>query len=681
MTLAVHSSHAQFQENNWIFGFGNHLEFQAGIPVVSPPNDFYATEGSATISTASGVLQFYTDGVRVYDRFSNLMTGSNVLHGNDSSTQNALIVPFPGDTAEQFYYVFTVPAQVDYYQSFDHSGLEYAVVDMLANGGLGSVVQASQELVPMIEEKIHATWHTNNRDVWLVVHGAEGNTFYSFLINCDGIQDPVVSETGQGRTIGTDYGSARGSLKLAPNSERIAIVHSNLTDEGLLNEAVIEIGSFDATTGAIEIEQEKVLGPNFMNESYSCEFSPNSNVLYWANLGGQSLRQFDLLAADFAASMVMLGAEFGEYWAQLTLGPDGIVYGTRSNGNPFLGTIEFPDVVGLGCSLDLEGVPLQALNSLGISNCWMFPFPDQTPPEDEVIDLLLCEGEEMELSAEDIEGQYLWNTGATTPTETISQGGQYWVQINDGCFDFQRNYNVTEILRPSLEVVESEEFICEGDTLFVTVITDAPSWEWPNGSSQTDSLFVANSVSVITLFDSTCAWLEDLSFEFQVRPTLDQQEDFTICENAQFELFFIEEEGTTLEWSDGEMDWIFETTVEGSHWVEIENSCGIERLEFDVIKEFCSCEVFIPNAFTPDLNDLNENFRPVSECPFTDYTFIIFNRWGEIIFSSTQPQEAWNGSVNRGEYFTNNEVYTYVLRYGLPNGDREEMYGSVMVLR
>jgi len=154
--------------------FGNHLEFQAGIPVVSPPNDFYATEGSATMSTAAGALQFYTDGVSIFDRFSNLMIGSNVLHGSDSSTQNALIVPFPGDTAEQFYYVFTVPAQVDFYQNFDHSGLEYVVVDMAANGGLGSVVQASQELVPMIEEKIHATWHTNNRDVWLVVHGAEG---------------------------------------------------------------------------------------------------------------------------------------------------------------------------------------------------------------------------------------------------------------------------------------------------------------------------------------------------------------------------------------------------------------------------------------------------------------------------------------------------------------------------
>lgn len=681
MTLAAHSSYAQFQENNWMFGFWNHLEFQGGVPVVSPENEFYSTEGSATISTAAGQLQFYTNGVKVFDRFGNQMTGSNVLHGSDSSTQNALIVPFPGDTDERWYYVFTVPAQADYYQGFDHSGLEYVVVDMFANGGLGSVAQASQELVPMVEEKIHATWHTNNRDVWLVVHGAEGNTFYSFLINCDGIQDPVVSETGQGRTIGLEYGSARGTLKLSPNSERIADVHSNLSEEGVLNEAVIEIGSFDASTGSIEIEQEKVLGPNFIHKSYSCEFSPNSNVLYWSNLGGQSLRQFDLLAADFAASMVVLGAEFGEYWASLTLGPDGRVYGARSNGNPFLGTIEFPDVVGLGCSPDLEGVALQGLNSLGVSNCWMFPFPEQAPPEDETIDLVLCGGDELELSAEDIEGNYLWSTGATTPTVTISEGGQYWVQINDGCFDFERIFNVSEVERPSFDFTQSQEFTCGGDTLFVTIETNAPSWEWPNGASQTDTLFEFDTESIISLFNETCTWLEPLSFEFQERPTLELEEVFTICENETFELLFEEEQGTTLEWSDGEIDWAFETTVEGSHWVEIENSCGAERLEFDVIKEFCSCAVFIPNAFTPDLNDLNENFRPVSECPFTDYNFTIFNRWGEVVFSSLQPQDAWNGSVNGGKYYTNGGVYTYVLRYGLPNGEREEVFGSVVVLR
>lgn len=675
------SSYAQLQENNWFFGFGNHVEFQAGVPVVSPMNDFYATEGSATISTADGDLRFYTDGLRVYDRFGNLMTGSNVLYGSDSSTQNALIIPFPGDTEERFYYVFTVPAQVNFYQNFSHSGLEYVVVDMAQNGGLGSVVQASQELLPMIEEKIHATWHTNNRDVWLVVHSAESNAFYSFLINCEGIQDPVVSETGQGRTQGLDFGSARGTLKLSPNSERIAVVHSNLTEDGYLDEAVIEVGSFNATNGNIVIEDEKVLGPNFMHESYSCEFSPNSNVLYWSVLGGGTLRQFDLLAPDFAASMVELGAAFGEYWASLTLGPDGRIYGARSNGNPFLGVVEFPDVVGTGCDMDVEGVPLQALNSLGISNCWMFPFPEQVIPEDETVDRTLCEGEEIVLSAEDLPGEYLWSTGETTSSILISAGGEYEVQINDGCFEFLRTFFVMEIEKPTLNLSQSQEFSCEGDTLFVTVETSALEWEWLNGTQQVDTFFVSQTETIITLFDDVCLWEEPFTFTFQQRPEAPIEETYSFCENTTFQLPIIEEEGTTFLWSDGETDTLFETEIEGAHWLEITNSCGTERIDFDLITTFCSCEVFIPNAFTPDLNDLNEIFRPVSECPFTEYSFTIFNRWGEVVFSSTLPEAAWNGSVRGGAYYVNEGVYTYVLRYGLPNGNREEVYGSVVVLR
>ncbi|MDG1262291.1 MAG: gliding motility-associated C-terminal domain-containing protein [Flavobacteriales bacterium] len=319
------------------------------------------------------------------------------------------------------------------------------------------------------------------------------------------------------------------------------------------------------------------------------------------------------------------------------------------------------------------------LNSLGIPNNWMYPFPEQQIPEDESIALDLCEEDQLTLSAEDMAGNYIWNTGTTTATEEIFEGGTYWVQVNDGCFEAQRTFEVTEIEKPFLEITTRDDYVCEGDTVFVEVTT-AAEWEWENGSSIPDTLFTTNVTTYLTLFEEQCMWQEDFLFEFQQRPTVELEEQFTFCEEETF-LFEVDPtQGTTLIWSDGESDWIFESAQEGSHWVEITNSCGTERLDFETVSTFCTCDVFIPNAFTPDLNDLNENFKPVSTCPFVDYSFLIFNRWGEVIFETADPSDAWNGNVSGGKHYAQDEVYTYVLRYGLPNGDREEVYGSVIIL-
>lgn len=76
---------AQSQENNWLFGFWNHVEFENGtIPIVYPEDPIYATEGSASISNAAGQLQFYTNGLLVFDRLGGVMPGPNTLYGNDS---------------------------------------------------------------------------------------------------------------------------------------------------------------------------------------------------------------------------------------------------------------------------------------------------------------------------------------------------------------------------------------------------------------------------------------------------------------------------------------------------------------------------------------------------------------------------------------------------------------------
>ena len=106
----------------------------------------------------------------------------------------------------------------------------------------------------------------------------------------------------------------------------------------------------------------------------------------------------------------------------------------------------------------------------------------------------------MTLSAEDMVGNYIWNTGATRATEEIFEGGTYWVQVNDDCFEAQRTFEVTEIERPFLEITTSDDFACDGDTVFVEVTT-AAEWEWENGNAGPDTSFTTNGATYLTLFE------------------------------------------------------------------------------------------------------------------------------------------------------------------------------------
>ncbi len=72
-------------------------------------------------------------------------------------------------------------------------------------------------------------------------------------------------------------------------------------------------------------------------------------------------------------------------------------------------------------------------------------------------------------------------------------------------------------------------------------------------------------------------------------------------------------------------------------------------------------EVFIPNAFTPDGDGVNEVFR-VSGTNIDDEEFLmqIFNRWGALVFETRDVNGFWNGSAQQsGAHYGQNEVYLY----------------------
>lgn len=90
--------------------------------------------------------------------------------------------------------------------------------------------------------------------------------------------------------------------------------------------------------------------------------------------------------------------------------------------------------------------------------------------------------------------------------------------------------------------------------------------------------------------------------------------------------------------------------------------------------------VYVPNAFTPNSNGVNDMFTPSTGFVDVDqYNFIIFNRWGEQIFRTQDKTEGWDGTFG-GERCPS-EVYIWVLRFRAATGEFIDLKGTVTLIR
>ncbi|TNE59026.1 MAG: PKD domain-containing protein [Bacteroidetes bacterium] len=91
---------------------------------------------------------------------------------------------------------------------------------------------------------------------------------------------------------------------------------------------------------------------------------------------------------------------------------------------------------------------------------------------------------------------------------------------------------------------------------------------------------------------------------------------------------------------------------------------------------------YMPNAFTPNGDGQNDGFRGKGFLEgATAFQMTIWNRWGELVFETENPDDEWNGrQMNTGE-MSPEGVYVYVVTFTGPRGQKEEFKGYATLLR
>ena len=95
--------------------------------------------------------------------------------------------------------------------------------------------------------------------------------------------------------------------------------------------------------------------------------------------------------------------------------------------------------------------------------------------------------------------------------------------------------------------------------------------------------------------------------------------------------------------------------------------------------------LFIPTSFTPNNDGYNDAFFVQGTDIDPDrFEFEIWNRWGELIWSTTDPTDAWYGQVGEeGQHYVPNGPYSYRIEvHSLEDESfRKEVFGVVTIIR
>ncbi len=180
---------------------------------------------------------------------------------------------------------------------------------------------------------------------------------------------------------------------------------------------------------------------------------------------------------------------------------------------------------------------------------------------------------------------YLWSTGETTETISVTQLGTYTVNVYDECTHSEHTFEVVENTTggPELNLI-SEYSICNSEIDLVATTPGAVNYLWSTGET-TDVISVQSEGSYWVKVYDDCTFSEH-SIEVisnSQGPTLNLLDEYEYC-LAGVELIADTKGATSYLWSTGETTSKITVHSIGSYWVEVSNDCGLSKLDIEVVE-------------------------------------------------------------------------------------------------
>jgi len=201
-------------------------------------------------------------------------------------------------------------------------------------------------------------------------------------------------------------------------------------------------------------------------------------------------------------------------------------------------------------------------------------------------------------------------------------------------------------------------------TTTVTGGTSPYNFSWSNGeSTPAINNLSANTYSMLLLDANGCAInTVNLQVKNNNNPiNVFLGNDTTICPGDK--LILNPGNFSSYKWQDNSMASTFTVTSTGNYSVFVTDIMGCTGSGSVKVTVDCS-EIFFPSAFTPNADGVNDGFGPLpvsSLSSLSSYKLTVYGRWGEVIFTTSDPFMKWNGTY-KGKTL-NTGVFTWIASY------------------
>lgn len=133
-------------------------------------------------------------------------------------------------------------------------------------------------------------------------------------------------------------------------------------------------------------------------------------------------------------------------------------------------------------------------------------------------------------------------------------------------------------------------------------------------------------------------------------------------------------------WSTGATTPSIRIVNSGLYWLEVTDITGCTgRENIWVTTKSCMQGVFVPTAFTPNNDGLNDILKPMVDGKLAQYRFTIYDRWGQVVLQTTDPDKGWNGK--RGGVDQDTNIYVWVCTYQFAGDAVKTDKGTFLLIR
>jgi len=317
----------------------------------------------------------------------------------------------------------------------------------------------------------------------------------------------------------------------------------------------------------------------------------------------------------------------------------------------------------------------------GCSHTYSFNIPETEMPQIEISTESTCEGENQGSISitPGTSGNYEYSLDGITYTNDLEfnnlpEGTHMIYLLEDGICQFQFPTNIVTQPIPLVSFVTEDACIGESNGSLNINSTESGleySIDNINFSPQTviadlnaglHTVYVLGQNACVHPFEVEIFEAGDLEVEF-IEPILDCSVD-----RVNLTPVIIEAYGdVSYSWDTGDSDSMLVVDNSGQYTLSVSDKCNTQEYTWDIEMEEITKEqpIYFPNIFSPNQDGVNECFVPVvnPETTILSYRLVIYDRWGNKYFETTDMDECWDGLYNGKNVRTGVFVYLLEMDY------------------